>query len=60
MVTTTLYARQQKRHRYMLLSCVSHVQLCVTLETAVQQAPLSLGFSRQEYWSGLPFPLDSV
>ena len=60
MVTITLYARQQKRQRYMLLSCVSHVQLCVTLKMAVQQAPLSLGFSRQEYWSGLPFPLDSV
>ena len=29
---------------------------CVTPETAAHQAPLSLGFSRQEYWSGLPFP----
>ena len=29
----------------------------VTLWTAVCQAPLSLGFSRQEYWSGVPFPL---
>ena len=36
-----------------LLSCV---QLCVTPWTAVCQAPPSLGFSRQEYWSGLPFP----
>ena len=35
---------------------VSHVQLCATPWTAVQQAPLSPGFSRQEYWSGLPFP----
>ena len=40
----------------LLLSCISHVQLCVTPETAAQQAPLSLGFSRQKYWSGLPFP----
>ena len=29
---------------------------CVTPETAAHQAPLSLGFSRQEHWSGLPFP----
>ena len=28
----------------------------VTPWTAVHQAPLSVGFSRQEYWSGLPFP----
>ena len=38
------------------LSHVSHVQLCATPQMAAQQAPLSLGFSRQEYWSGLPFP----
>ena len=40
----------------LLLSRFSHVQLCVTPQTAAHQAPLSLGFSRQEYWSGLPFP----
>ena len=40
----------------LLLSCFSRVRLCVTPETAAHQAPLSLGFSRQEYWSGLPFP----
>ena len=34
----------------------SHVQLFVTLWTTVCQAPLSMGFSRQEYWSGLPCP----
>ena len=34
----------------------SHVQLCATLWTAAHQAPLSMGFSRQEYWRGLPFP----
>ena len=34
----------------------SHVQLCVTQWTAVHQAPLFTGFSRQEYWSGLPCP----
>ena len=36
--------------------CVSLVQLFVTLWTVAHQAPLSMGFSRQEYWSGLPFP----
>ena len=35
---------------------LSHVQLFVTLWTVAHQAPLSMGFSRQEYWSGLPFP----
>ena len=40
----------------LLLSRFSRVQLCVTPETAAHQAPLSLGFSRQEHWSGLPFP----
>ena len=34
----------------------SHVQLCVIPWTAARQAPLSMGFSAQEYWSGLPFP----
>ena len=40
----------------LLLSRSSHVRLCVTPLTAAHQAPLSLGFSRQEHWSGLPFP----
>ena len=40
----------------LLLSSFSHVQLCATPETAAHQAPPSLGFSRQEHWSGLPFP----
>ena len=34
---------------------LSHVQLLATPWSAAYQAPLSLGFSRQEYWSGLPF-----
>ena len=34
----------------------SHVQLFVTPWTIAQQAPPSMEFSRQEYWSGLPFP----
>ena len=48
-------------HNYMyvhecMLSCFSRVRLIVTLWMPACQAPLSLGFSRQEYWSGLPFP----
>ena len=40
----------------LLLSHFSRVWLCVTPQMAAHQAPPSLGFSRQEYWSGLPFP----
>ena len=40
----------------LLLSCFSYVRLCATPEKAAHQALLSLGFSRQEHWSGLPFP----
>ena len=40
----------------LLLSRFSRVRLCATPQTAAHQAPLSLGFSRQEPWSGLPFP----
>ena len=43
---------QQERKKKLL----SHVQLFVTLWTVAYQAPLSMGFSRQRYWSGLPFP----
>ena len=39
-----------------VLSRFSPVQLFVTPWTGAQQAPLSMGFSRQEYWSGLPCP----
>ena len=45
--------------QYLLLLLLSHfsrVRLCATPWTAAHQAPLSLGFSRQEHWSGLPFP----
>ena len=40
----------------LLLTRSSCVQLYATLYTAAHQAPPSLGFSRQEHWSGLPFP----
>ena len=40
------------------LGMLSHfsVGLCTTLLTVARQAPLFMGFSRQEYWSGLPCP----
>ena len=40
----------------LLLRRFSRVRLCATPETAAHQALPSLGFSRQEHWSGLPFP----
>ena len=40
----------------LLLSHFSRVRLCATPEMAAHQAPLSLGCSRQEHWSGLPLP----
>ena len=40
----------------LLLSRFSHVRLRATPYMAAQQAPPPLGLSRQEYWSGLPFP----
>ena len=39
-----------------LLNHFSRVRLCATPQTPGHQAPPSLGFSRQEHWSGLPFP----
>ena len=40
----------------LLPSHFSRVRLCATPQTAAHQAPPSLGFYRQEHWSGLPFP----
>ena len=40
----------------MKVKSLSHVRLFVTPWTAAHQAPPSMGFSRQEYWSGLPLP----
>ena len=40
----------------LLLSRFSRVRLFVTLRSVALQAPLSMGFCRQEYWSGAPFP----
>ena len=40
---------------YAMLSHFSHVRLCDPIDSS-HQAPPSLGLSRQEHWSGLPFP----
>ena len=40
----------------MCVSVLSQVQLFATPGNVAHQVPLSMGFSRQEYWSGLPFP----
>ena len=42
-----------------MLSSFSHVQLFATLWTVPHQAPLSMGFSRQEYWSAIPSSKES-
>ena len=39
-----------------MLSCFSHIRLFEILWTVASQAPLSMRFSRQEYWNGLPCP----
>ena len=39
-----------------LVKSLSRVRLFATSWTVAHQAPLSMGFARQEYWSGLPFP----
>ena len=55
-VFVSAYSKVNQLYVYV---CVLVTQLCLTLctpWTAVHQAPLSMEFSRQEYWSGLPFP----
>ena len=44
------------RIKYIEVKSLSRVRLFATLWTVAYQTPLSMGFSRQEYWSGLPFP----
>ena len=54
--TIALISRTSMLLLLLLLSRFSRVRLCATPQTAVHQALPSLGFSRQEHWSGLPFP----
>ena len=46
----------EKGYTKYVLSCFSHVQLFVIPWAVARWAPLSMGFSRQKYWSGLPWP----
>ena len=46
-----------KKNRALVLSSFSPTQLFATLWNVAHMAPLSMGFSRQEHWSGLPCPL---
>ena len=48
--------KKENMHAYVL----SFIQLFATLQTAAYQAPQFTGFSRQEYWSGLPFPPQGI
>ena len=50
------YAKEEEHMLLLLLNHFRRVRLCATPQTAAHQAPPSLGFSRQEHWSGLPFP----
>ena len=58
-ITTHIFPYASNISRLLLipmLGCFSHVQLFATLWTVAHEAPLSLGLSKQEYWSGLPCP----
>ena len=59
LITCMLYLLRCSTVLTCVLSCFSHVWLCATLWTISCQAPLSMEFSRQGYWSGLPFPTPS-
>ena len=50
------YQNESDKTELLLLSHFSHVRVCATPEMTAHQAPPSLGFSRQEHWSVLPFP----
>ena len=59
LVGEKLMRNRMSTHSLLLQSEVqslSHVHLFATPRTAAYQDPQSMGFSRQEYWSGLPFP----
>ena len=54
--TTYLCLLSTTKSQFCMLSHFSHVRLCVTLWIVDHQASLSMGFPKQEYWSGLPCP----
>ena len=50
------YTVQYREYSQCFVISPSAIQFFVTPWTVAPQAPLSMGFSRQEFWSGLPFP----
>ena len=53
---TPFYTCNHLRLSYVRAQLLSCLQLFTTLWTVAHRVPLFMGFSRQEYWSGLPFP----
>ena len=51
--------RRCPKYQWSEVNSLSRVRLFATPRTVAGQAPLSVGFSRQEYWSGLPFPVST-
>ena len=49
-------AVNKSSRKIIVIKLSSHVRFFTTPRTVASQAPLSMGFPRQEYWSGLPFP----
>ena len=56
LLTAVSLVHQWAAQHTVVVCVLSHVQLFMTPRTIARQAPLSVEFSRQEYWSGLPFP----
>ena len=54
MPNVNVIAKENQKERKLLCVCVLVAQSCLALCDPMD--PLSVGFSRQEYWSGLPFP----
>ena len=52
--TATVISQHSSSHKH--LKSLNHIPLFATPWTAAYQVPPSIGFSRQEHWSGLPFP----
>ena len=55
-VPYTLKLKLYRMHAAAAAESLSRVRLCATPWTAAHQAPPSMGFSRQEHWSGVPLP----
>ena len=56
MISVTVWPQLLSTHVFIVVLSLSPVRLFVSPCTIANQAPLSMEFSRQEYWSALPFP----